>query len=314
MNVEEERSEDARERVAIPLRWSAAKRSWPGVRVPDDVFRKHVMSHVGPAGTVPPYIGDLYLACACAQGDPVAVRFFDRQMLLAAQSVVRSIDARMSFVDEVIRRVRMRLLVTTSYPRRPMIAQFGGRESLATWVRMVAVKVALVLIREQQRFSVVTGDRWASAVLLPDCDDSSLQKLKQAQFGPLADALAGASVYLAESETAVLRLHILGGLDEARLCSVFGLNRTKLQALVRRASKSLLERAKQIVAKTPSMKHEDEELVAQLLERQLELGLCELLPEAKPRRDREGHSSSELRAIGAVDTGKVSGEIVVQKD
>src|SRR5262249_131485 len=64
----------------------AARAAWPGVELPPEMFLAHVRSKLGDGLPIEPtlrelHTADLYLACACARGDPHALAAFDERCL-----------------------------------------------------------------------------------------------------------------------------------------------------------------------------------------------------------------------------------------
>ena len=68
-------------------KWRTSRDAWPGVLVAEDEFVAYLEAHAhrsGPSGKPGPELAsdlrwaDLYLACACARGDAVALATFER--------------------------------------------------------------------------------------------------------------------------------------------------------------------------------------------------------------------------------------------
>ena len=83
--------------------------------------------------------GDLYLAYACAKGDPGAHRHFDRKFIATLEPYVTRYGFSAHAMTEVKQRVRMKLLLGAS----PSIARYKGTGPLGAWVRVTAVRVAV---------------------------------------------------------------------------------------------------------------------------------------------------------------------------
>src|SRR5262245_37416184 len=84
--------------------WQAGRTAWPAVDLPLDRFAAHVARHA--AGAPDPdaaaadlHAADLYLACACGAGDPVALRLFEEQVLPQAGAALRRLDPSPAFAD-----------------------------------------------------------------------------------------------------------------------------------------------------------------------------------------------------------------------
>jgi len=89
---------------------------------------------------------DLYLALALAARDIRALEIAESELMPAVRQSVGRIDPRTSFVDEVTRRVRERLLGGDG-ASPPAIVHYRGTGPLARWVRLIASRIALDLER-----------------------------------------------------------------------------------------------------------------------------------------------------------------------
>ncbi|QSQ11806.1 hypothetical protein [Myxococcus landrumensis] len=113
------------------------------LQVPVETFLGHIAGHL-PSGKVLQVMkilhgSDLYLACACAQGETRALQAFE-------QHVLRRVPARLgrlspNIVEESVQWVRKRLLVGSAHAP-PRIAGYGGRGPLLTWVAIIAARIA----------------------------------------------------------------------------------------------------------------------------------------------------------------------------
>ncbi len=114
---------------------------------------------------------DLYLACACARGEPAAHAALERDYLIALPGAVRTIDGSSDFVDEVVQLVRHKLLVPDAGP--PRIEAYSGHGPLGAFLRVTAIRLALSLRRrkhpehaEDDLESVIDGSHSPELVLL----------------------------------------------------------------------------------------------------------------------------------------------------
>src|SRR5512138_2953720 len=100
-------------RLAAQL--AEAEARWPDVSVDRPRFMTHWAAQLGRAGDVGAaidqlHLPDLYLAFACADRDPSALRAFGT-LLSTVAGAVRSVDGTPAFVDEILQRLRTRVLV-----------------------------------------------------------------------------------------------------------------------------------------------------------------------------------------------------------
>jgi RNA polymerase sigma-70 factor, ECF subfamily len=124
--------------------FDAAREAWPGIEVAFSVFAARVAEGGGRASA---YANDLYLACACAQGNDAALREFEQHYLAGIRGAVARIDNAPDFLTEVQQLLRERLFVGDS----AKINEYRGNGPLAGWVRTAAVRTALNLRRTPRR-------------------------------------------------------------------------------------------------------------------------------------------------------------------
>lgn len=115
-----------------------ARRAWPTVDVPDEVFFAHVEARSGDEALDRLSIGELYLAAGCATGVPGAIEAFERSFGAELAAIVRRTSSSVD-VDDVLQKLRESLFVS----RPPKIAEYGGRGELRAWLRVVATRTTL---------------------------------------------------------------------------------------------------------------------------------------------------------------------------
>src|SRR5262245_23205825 len=74
--------------VAIEEAWNAGRAAWPALALDRERFAAYLVRHDAPAPAK--HSSDLYLAAACLAGDRAALAVFDRELLIAARSAIRS--------------------------------------------------------------------------------------------------------------------------------------------------------------------------------------------------------------------------------
>ncbi|MFY2560633.1 RNA polymerase subunit sigma-70 [Corallococcus terminator] len=226
----------------------AARTQWPTLPRPDAAFMRHLAQQL-PAGKVSEVMrilqgADLYLACACATGEPSALRAFE-------QHVLRHIPARLgrlspSMVEEVLQVLRERLLVASGNTP-PRIASYGGRGPLLSWVGIVAARIAGELVGRDERHQLVAEPPEELARLLAP-SDPEYALLREDARQLLVESLRKAVAVLPEQERALLRLHHFHGFTMDRLTLMYGGSRSGVARRVAQARELLLERVRMELA------------------------------------------------------------------
>ncbi|HKE18946.1 MAG TPA: sigma-70 family RNA polymerase sigma factor [Kofleriaceae bacterium] len=220
-------------------RWvEAARRRWPEIELPAVRFAGHVAALGIAAGADHPHADDLYLACATSHGDPAAVAAFERELSPVARAAARRIDGSVDFVDEVVQATRERLLVARD-GRPPRVAEYAGRGTLAAWVRVAAMRIAMNLLRERRRNVLVDDDAFFDAVR--QGSDGERAALRSRYGQACADAVRAAFATLTARERNLLRLHHLHGLTLDELAPAMKVHRATVARWMERARGRLLE-------------------------------------------------------------------------
>jgi RNA polymerase sigma-70 factor (ECF subfamily) len=190
-----------------------ARAAWPGSNVEFECFMAQAESHGAALLKADPDAAaanarDLYLACACGQGQPAALAALERQYLPGAQAAVARIDRSADFVSEVQQILREQLLVGPL----PRITTYRGTGPLEAWVRTAAVRVALNLRRRKQ--PVFDDDP-----RLPQLEqlDPELAVIQRHQQKDITIALERAVDQLTYDQRLLLRLYYLDGLTLSKI-------------------------------------------------------------------------------------------------
>ena len=148
--------------------------------------------------------GDLYFACALAAADPQALALAEAELVPAARDAARRIDPDRAFVDEIVQRVRERLLVGDA----PAIARYRGAAPLVRWVRVIASRIALDHRRREQ-----PGDDEDALAQLPAPTDPRLDLIWRSSAAEYRRALEAAFAGLDRRDRLLLRQRYVDDLD-----------------------------------------------------------------------------------------------------
>jgi RNA polymerase sigma-70 factor (ECF subfamily) len=258
--------------------WAAARARWPALDIDERRFREHLESLAPPAekdadgGTL--YVEDLYLALACALGQPRALELFESELLGPASSSLHRIDPSPAFSDEVKQLARQRLLLGEG-GQPPRIATYAGRGPLLGWVRAAVVRIGLNRKRDQQR------DRCTSAVPLVEGDlpayDPEVLALRESHRSAFQRALRDALSRLPRRDRSVLRMHLVEGLNIDRIGLVYRVHRTTVARWLAAARAALREEVRVKLAQELGVPVDEVEQNIGSLPSHLELSLSRLL-------------------------------------
>ena len=188
--------------------------AWPGIAVHREVFARYIRERAPDEEQRAAIHGDeIYLACACASGDPNAIALFDQRYLVEVPKFLARFHPSPHTVADVRQHLLERLFVDGK------VAQYSGRGSLRSWLRIVTLRVASDL-RRQDRMHDDLDDAVPAQALDPE-----LALVKSRYGEALRAALRDAFAALTTEERGVLRLHYLDGLNADRIAIVIGVSR-----------------------------------------------------------------------------------------
>jgi RNA polymerase sigma-70 factor (ECF subfamily) len=215
------------------------------------------------------HAADLYLACACASGDPRALKAFESHFLARVDAFVAHINSASEFAAEVRQRLRTRLLVGdgNSLPR---IAQYSGQGPLGAWVRMAATRAALDL----QRASGLQLE----ANRVPDLGarvPPEVQLLRKRYAGEYKAALRQAWTALTVRERSILRLHFADGSSAEEVGVVFRVHRATATRWISAARQRMMDLTLQIVGERLRLPRAELQSIAHLIRSELDLSISQ---------------------------------------
>jgi RNA polymerase sigma-70 factor (ECF subfamily) len=256
--------------------WAAARARWPSVPLAVERFVRHLARHL-PEGSGEAlrqlHVSDLYVACACAEGERLALQAFEEHILRKVPSRLGSLPE--SSVDEVLQVLRERLLLGRG-DTPPRIADYSGRGPLLAWVRIIAARIASDLASQQGRQTLFDEPPEVLARMLA-ADDPERELLREDSRQALAEALRKALGALPERERALLRLHHLHGLTMDRLSTMYGESRSGVARRVAQARERLLKLTRTELASRLNLAGSEVESLLGLVQSRLDFSLHRLM-------------------------------------
>jgi RNA polymerase sigma-70 factor, ECF subfamily len=240
------RDEDALEAVLASL-YDTAREGAPSIDLPATTFVRALARRVPPGATsldglFELRLSDLYLACACAEGEPRAIAEFERRYLT---NIASSADAcRAVPPSDLLTALREKLFVGTT----PKIAEYSGRGPLSSWLRVVALRTALNLARSSWREVPLDDDALVGARIVDD--NPEIQHLKARYRQAFSDAFRAAFAGLTRRERTMLRCHYVDRMTMQQIGDMHGVHRITVQRWMDRARSTLAAQTRRhLVAK-----------------------------------------------------------------
>jgi RNA polymerase sigma-70 factor (ECF subfamily) len=192
--------------------WTGARASWPGIDLSALDFTAYLGQRVDQvdAALDALHLSDLYVACACAKGDALALWRFEADLMSPVDSTLRRLGLCDSDVDEAKQILRNRFFVGEG-GSSPRILTYSGRGVLAGWVRSAATRVALRLLRRPKAEAHVEAEALAQ---LPSLDTDAELRFMRREHGPdFVAAFREAFLLLSTRDRTLLRQSFRHGLS-----------------------------------------------------------------------------------------------------
>jgi RNA polymerase sigma-70 factor (ECF subfamily) len=220
------------------------------------------------------HLPDLYLAFGCAERDDAAMRALDK-VLNTVAGAIRSVDASPNFVDEILQRLRTRVLVSEE-GRPPRILDYAGRGSLENWLRAGALRLALNARRDARRGPEPLPEVSIWEPVAPTVD-RTLEILRGKYAAEFGRALREAFASLDAQEKNVLRLHFQEGMSLNQIGAMYQVNKSTISRRMARARDLLLERTRSRLVESLSMTPSELQSLLEELGPRLDLSLSSVL-------------------------------------
>jgi len=260
----------------------AARLAWPGVELPAEQFVAHLARHLpadAPAETALArmHTGDLYLARACALGNPQAVRAFEQHCLDGVELALARYRAASDLIAEVKQRVRERALVGELGP--PRIDGFSGRGDLRSWVRVMAAREAIGVLRTARRETPLDDDAPLHALITPG--DPELEHAKAHYLEQFKQAFSAALRSLSPRDQTLLRQHVIDGLTIDQLGALYHVHRATAARSLERARRAVLVATRERLGSVLQVRSSELDSILRLIRSRIEVTLRGLVGRRK---------------------------------
>ena len=209
--------------------------AWPEIEIPDEEFRAYVAARDVPANANE---GDLWLACAIGRGDPAALRVFESALLADVAHAIAHLDGGSALADDVQAAVRERVL-GTSAGGKGKIGDYRGRGDLRGWLRVVAVREALQILRRRKREAPL-GDELANRL-----DEAATLAMTEDERRIYREGFAAALATLTARERNLLRQQYLYGTTIDELGALYGVHRATAARWLAQIRDTVLRRTRE---------------------------------------------------------------------
>ncbi len=262
------------ERLAAMV--EAGRDAWPGLSLDPALFVTFIAARL-PADRDPvaalgaARAADLYLTCACAQGDAIALSAFDRRYMTEVERGLARMNVSASQVDEVKQLVRQKLFVGAQ-GGTGKIVDYSGRGDLRRWVRSIAVRTCLNELRRHKRLVPDSDNRMFERMSSGD-DDPELAYMKERYRNEFRSAFASALTLLTDRQQALLRYHHVDGLNIDEIGAIYRVHRVTAYRWLEKARDALVKQVQKLLSAQLKVERREFESILRLIRSQLHLSL-----------------------------------------
>ncbi len=256
---------------------SRARACFAGLWVSNSDYLRHLAERTAPfdgtlAGLNSLHTNDLYLACACAKQDEVALRIFVELYAPVIASQLRSLHT--ADAEEVKQGIAEKLFVPRASGRLGIL-EYAGRGELRAWIAVVATRAALSSMRGKKH-EVTLGEVMLAAFSSSD-DDAEQALLKATSREHFRSAFEASVKLLSAREKNLLRQHFIDGLNFEELGALYRVHRSSVSRWVASAQAVLDKYTRQELKRRLNLDAADVDSIVRLIQSRVFLSLERLL-------------------------------------
>lgn len=261
----------------IDEHYAAAAAAWPTVSLPRERFRHHVERRVRERANEPANqvlrslaLGDVYLAGACSDGNAAALAAFRDALVPTLRAALGKLGMTSAQIDEAVQRVLVVVFVGDG--GAPQIETYGGRGTLRSWLRTIAVRTGRRQAGTEAR--ATTDDELAD--LPAAVADPEIELLRGRHRDQVREAFAAAFGELGERERNVLRQYHIDGLTIDQLAGLYGVNRATTARWVAGARLAVVTKTREQLVTRFGLDVTEVDSIIRLVRSQLDVSMREI--------------------------------------
>jgi RNA polymerase sigma-70 factor, ECF subfamily len=257
---------------------AAGRTAWPPVDLEPDQLAPYLAARFpeGDPGTALDNLAlaDLYLACACLRGDERAIAALEAAHFPMVEAAVARLGGSPAQIDEVKQRLREQLFVGSG--GQPALLRYRGAGPLGGWVRVIAVRTALRLLRGDKKDVLSSPDLFEA--LPAPCSDPELEHLKLRYRREFKESFEAAVKCLSRRERNLLRCHHVDGLTIDEVGQLYRVHRATAARWIARARETVLAGTRRALQARLKLGRGEFESIMRLIQSQLHISLSAILP------------------------------------
>ncbi len=269
--------------VQLQCAWEAGRDPWPQLSLPANTFIRHLAQRLPQGSEGRPLmqwldqlvLADLYLACACIHEVPAAIPLLESHYLAKLPALLGHLNMPTVVLDDVCQLVRIHLLMG-SQGTGPHLAEYTGRGALLSWIRVMALRMALrqsTSIRQAPAENVLAV---LEAMPAPGAD-TELYLIKHRYRPEFRHALCEAFASLSAEQRYQLRLHFVERLSMTEMSTLFRVNQSTVSRWLKSARQAVHVETKRLVRERLGLSTNEFTSLMRAIESDFGLSLSEVL-------------------------------------
>lgn len=251
------------------------REAWPSLALPEPALRGFIVERVGASEVsvddiAPLALTDMYLACACIHRIEGAHAAFEAMCAPTVDAALARIGAR-PVADDIKQQVMDLLFVGKG--GRGALGKYSGRGNLRGWVRVIAVREAVRLLKKSNDTVSVGDDAMFDALAPSERDDPELEYLKLHYRDAFRRAFLHAVNQLPRRERTALRMSVLDGLSIDEIGKAFSVHRATAARWLNQAREQLIEGTKAALSEQLRISASEVDSVIRLVRSSLDVSL-----------------------------------------
>jgi len=224
------------------------------------------------------HAADLYLACACCARSATAIAILERDHLQQLPRALARLSLSSTMVQETLQEVRGQLFVPSKAGRVSALERYLGRAPLDAWLRAVALRTAMRLLRA--RAKEVPVEESFLEDQLAGGRDAELTFLRTAYRPVFRSAFAAALAALETRQRNLLRQHYIDGVKVERLALMYGVHRVTLSRWLSAARGDMARAVERELMQSLGLRHSECASVVRLCMSRPELNFGSFITDA----------------------------------
>ncbi len=266
----DERTVDREIDRALAGAYERARTAWPTIAMDEVRFADHLAKALRDAPRLADALdqleaGDLYLALACALGDATAIAAFDRMYVASLRGPLARMGLDASGIDDTLQTMRQELLADGD----PRILNYSGRGPLRAWLRSVAARTGLRLIRKTPRHDELDDAKHSPVV----ADDLELAYMKKTYGDVFQRAFKASLDGLDAADRLLLKQRFRHRMTVEQLGALHAVHAGTISRRVEAARERLVKATRTQMMRELEVGRDDVESILRLIESELDITL-----------------------------------------